>query len=52
MLQRELKTLANSKFSPEICTFSFVSVGLSNGMYIHQLQTAGFVQSRKILMLK
>lgn len=51
-LGREITTLFDGKMSAGEHQIQFDGTGLSSGVYIYQLQTKDFVQTRKMLLLK
>ncbi|MEX0720462.1 MAG: family 43 glycosylhydrolase [Balneolaceae bacterium] len=52
MLGREVTTLVNGRISAGQQQVHFDASALSSGMYIYQLQTDGFVQTRKMMLIK
>ncbi len=52
VLGKEIATLVNENKSAGTYRVSFDAVNLSSGIYVYRLETQGFSQSRKMLLLK
>lgn len=52
VLGREVATLVDGKRSAGSHQVRFDGAGLSSGVYFYQLRTPGFIQSRKMLLIK
>ncbi len=49
---REVKTLVNEKLTAGSYTYDFNASELPSGVYFYQLQTDGFVETKKMILLK
>jgi hypothetical protein len=52
LLGREVATLVNEQVSPGAYERTFSAEGLAGGVYFYKLQAAGFVQTKKLLLLR
>lgn len=52
MLGRDIATLVDGSIPAGSHSVTFDAVGLTSGMYFYQLQTPGFSQTRRMLLLK
>ncbi|MBU0508718.1 T9SS type A sorting domain-containing protein [bacterium] len=52
LLGEEVTTLVDGAQSAGSHTVSFDGTGLASGVYLYRLQAEGFVQTRKMVMLK
>ncbi|MDH3251489.1 MAG: T9SS type A sorting domain-containing protein [Ignavibacteria bacterium] len=52
LLGREVAVLVNEKKAPGTYTVQFDGSGLTSGVYFYRLQAGGFVQTRKLLLLR
>jgi hypothetical protein len=52
VLGREIATLVNEEMRAGRYERTFVGTGLASGVYIYRLEAGGFVQSKKLLLLK
>jgi hypothetical protein len=52
MLGREVATLVNEEKAPSIYEMRWDAGSLASGVYFYQLQAGGFVQSKKLLLLR
>ena len=49
---REVRTLVNEKLSAGSYSYDFNAVELPSGVYFYQLQTDGFIETKKMILLK
>ncbi len=52
MLGREVAVLVNGEKEPGTYIAEFSTTGLASGMYIYRMQAGGFVQTKKMVILK
>lgn len=52
MLGEAIRELANSEFDAGIYEFVFDAAGLASGIYVYRLESAGFTESRKMVLLR
>lgn len=52
VLGRRVATLVDEKYQPGTYKVTFEADELASGVYIYRIQTEGFVQSRKLMLLK
>jgi hypothetical protein len=52
VIGQEVATLVNGNLSGGRHTFSFDAAGLPNGLYLYRLETAGFTDQKKMLLMK
>ncbi len=52
ILGREVKTLVNEAKQPGTYTVEFDGSGLASGVYFYRLQAGGFVEAKKLLLLR
>lgn len=49
---RETASLVNSDLSPGVYEYSFDGSGLGSGVYFYQLESNGYIETRKMILLK
>ncbi|MBN8569945.1 MAG: T9SS type A sorting domain-containing protein [Ignavibacteria bacterium] len=49
---REVRTLVNEKLSAGSYSYDFNASELPSGVYFYQLQTDGFIETKKMILLK
>jgi plastocyanin len=52
VLGNEVATLVNEEKPAGVYSVNFDATGLSSGMYLYKLQAAGFVETRKMILMK
>jgi len=52
VLGREVKSLVSEMKSPGSYSVDFNAVGLSSGLYIYRLETNGFIDTKKMVLIK
>src|SRR3990172_1625793 len=52
VLGKEVRTLVNEEKSPGIYKVSFDASNLASGIYLYQLQTSGYISSKKMLLVR
>ncbi len=52
ILGREVATLVNEKQSPGTHVVEFIADDLTSGVYLYRLKSGGFIQNRKMILLK
>lgn len=52
LLGRKVATLANEQMEPGTYTVKFDGSALSSGVYLYQLKSGGFVQTKKFVLQK
>ncbi len=52
VLGRQVATLVDEKYQPGVYKIIFEAGELASGLYIYRIQTEGFTQSRKLMLLK
>ena len=52
VLGREVRTLVNENLQPGSYETTFNAIGLASGVYFYKLQSAEFVQTRKLMLLR
>jgi len=52
ILGQKIATIVDQKYSPGIHSVTWDAKNLSSGMYIYQMNAAGFTQTKKLILLK
>jgi len=52
VLGREVATLVNDELSPGSYSVEWNAVGFASGVYFYRLEAAGFVETKKLLLIK
>jgi hypothetical protein len=52
LLGREVATIVNERLAPGSYTRQWDAIGLASGVYVYRLSAGGFVQTRKLLLIR
>jgi hypothetical protein len=52
LLGKEVATLVNEPLSPGTYERTFNAEGLASGVYLYRIQAGGFMQTRKLVLLR